>query len=95
LVSADIVSTPGETARIIPNAPTKTIETVIESADHADTLPLDVIEKTAMLTAMEETENDKQLVAKMLGIGRTTLYRRLKEYGIPCALPPRSKATTG
>jgi transcriptional regulator with PAS, ATPase and Fis domain len=95
LVSADIVSTPRETARIIPNAPAKTIETVIESAKHADTLPLDAIEKTAILTAMEETENDRQLVAKKLGIGRTTLYRRLKEYGIPRALRPRSKATTG
>jgi len=91
-VSADIASPP-EKPRVIPNAPANAIETI-----GTDTGPLEAIEraieKTAILTAMQETENDRQLVARMLGIGRTTLYRRLKEYGVPLSRCTRSKATT-
>lgn len=91
----DIVSSP-KTPRISSNAlpkTTKTIGTVIEPKNHLHPFLAD-IEKQAILTALRETENDRQLVAQMLGIGRPTLYRRLKEYGIPLAHCPRSKATT-
>jgi DNA-binding NtrC family response regulator len=50
-------------------------------------------EKHAILTALRQTNNDKILAAKLLGIGKTTLYRKLKEYDArseqaPAALPP-------
>ncbi len=45
-------------------------------------LPLAEVEKRAILQAMEITKGDRTLAAAMLEIGRTTLYRKLKEYGL-------------
>jgi DNA-binding NtrC family response regulator len=38
------------------------------------------VEKRAILTALKQTNNDKKIAANLLGIGKTTLYRKLKEY---------------
>ncbi len=43
-------------------------------------VPLHEMEKLAIRRALEHTGGDRTLAAQMLGIGRTTLYRRLKEY---------------
>ncbi len=43
-------------------------------------VPLHEMEKSAIRRALEHTGGDRTLAAQMLGIGRTTLYRRLKEY---------------
>jgi two-component system response regulator HydG len=40
------------------------------------------MEKQAILTTIHKLNGDKLLAAKLLGIGKTTLYRKLKEYGI-------------
>ncbi|HZR77707.1 MAG TPA: helix-turn-helix domain-containing protein, partial [Chthoniobacterales bacterium] len=45
-------------------------------------VPLAEVEKRAILHAMEYTKGDRTVAAAMLGIGRTTLYRKLKEYGL-------------
>ena len=45
-------------------------------------LPLAEVEKQAILSAMGYTKGDRTVAAAMLGIGRTTLYRKLKEYGL-------------
>jgi transcriptional regulator with PAS, ATPase and Fis domain len=39
------------------------------------------IEKRAILEAVDKAKGDKLLAAERLGIGKTTLYRKLKEYG--------------
>ncbi|HEX4169870.1 MAG TPA: sigma-54 dependent transcriptional regulator [Bryobacteraceae bacterium] len=44
--------------------------------------PLADVERRAILSALEYTKGDRTLAATMLGIGRTTLYRKLKEYGL-------------
>ncbi len=44
--------------------------------------PLADVEKRAILQALEYTKGDRTVAAAMLGIGRTTLYRKLKEYGL-------------
>jgi len=41
------------------------------------------MEKQAILGTIRQLKGDKLLAAKLLGIGKTTLYRKLKEYGIP------------
>jgi two-component system response regulator HydG len=43
-------------------------------------IPLVDLERKAILEAIEQLRGDKLLAAKMLGIGKTTLYRKLKEY---------------
>ena len=90
VVSTEVACT-GQTLRTSPNPPGETTGTVIKSTNNNN--PLEAIEKTTILTAMQETENDRQLVAQMLGMGRTTLYRRLKEYGVPRSRRPRSNAS--
>ena len=44
--------------------------------------PLWKVEKAAILSALQKLNGDKILAARKLGIGKTTLYRKLKEYGI-------------
>lgn len=40
------------------------------------------LEKQAILSTIKQLNGDKLLAAKLLGIGKTTLYRKLKEYGM-------------
>jgi two-component system response regulator HydG len=40
------------------------------------------MEHTAILGTIRQLKGDKLMAAKLLGIGKTTLYRKLKEYGI-------------
>lgn len=45
-------------------------------------LPLAEMERRAIIHALDHTKGDRVMAAHLLGIGRTTLYRKLKEYGI-------------
>jgi two-component system response regulator HydG len=40
------------------------------------------LEQRAILQALEATKGDRLRAAKLLGIGKTTIYRKLKEYGL-------------
>lgn len=40
------------------------------------------LEREAILHTIRQLRGDKLMAAKLLGIGKTTLYRKLKEYGI-------------
>ena len=44
-------------------------------------VPLFDLEKQAILGTIAQLQGDKLRAAKLLGIGKTTLYRKLKEYG--------------
>jgi len=44
-------------------------------------MPIAELEKQAILGAIEMLHGDKLEAARLLGIGKTTLYRKLKEYG--------------
>ena len=43
-------------------------------------VPLMQMERQAIIDALEYTKGDRGIAANLLGIGRTTLYRKLKEY---------------
>jgi two-component system response regulator HydG len=43
-------------------------------------ISLDEMERRAILRALRETSGDKLAAARLLGIGKTTLYRKLKQY---------------
>ena len=47
-----------------------------------DTLSLSNMEKTRILRALEQAKGNCTLAAKLLGIGRTTLYNKIRLYGI-------------
>ena len=44
--------------------------------------PLAELERQAILDTLRQLKGDKLRAAKLLGIGKTTLYRKLKEYGL-------------
>jgi len=44
-------------------------------------VPMAELEKQSILNALTQVNGDKMLAARLLGIGKTTLYRKLKEYG--------------
>jgi len=45
-------------------------------------LPLEELERRAILRAVREAGGDKFAAARLLGIGKTTLYRKLKQYDV-------------
>jgi DNA-binding NtrC family response regulator len=45
-------------------------------------IPLSELERRAIMNALEYTKGDRAVAAHLLGIGRTTLYRKLKEYDL-------------
>jgi two-component system response regulator HydG len=53
----------------------------LESTAGHGILSLAEMEKRAITQAIEQLHGDKLEAARRLGIGKTTLYRKLKEYG--------------
>jgi DNA-binding NtrC family response regulator len=53
-----------------------------EAQDENLVTPLAELERAAILEAIRTLNGDKLQAARLLGIGKTTLYRKLKEYGI-------------
>ena len=45
-------------------------------------LTLEDMEKTRILRALERANGNRMLAAELLGIGRTTLYNKIRLYGI-------------
>ncbi len=53
-----------------------------EPAASASVLPLEELEKHAIAEALAFTRGDRARAASLLGIGRTTLYRKMKRYQV-------------
>jgi transcriptional regulator of acetoin/glycerol metabolism len=47
-----------------------------------DIVPLHEVEKRAIIHALMQLKGNKPEVARRLGIGKSTLYRKLKRYGV-------------
>ena len=54
--------------------------TTERAPERDEILPLEELERRAILRTLRETGGDKLSAARMLGIGKTTLYRKLKQY---------------
>jgi two-component system response regulator HydG len=52
------------------------------STSNGEIVSIAEMEKHAILETIRQLKGDKLMAAKLLGIGKTTLYRKLKEYGI-------------
>lgn len=52
----------------------------IEGEGSAKIVPISEMEKKTILNTITQLNGDKLLAARLLGIGKTTLYRKLKEY---------------
>jgi len=76
LTADDLASVPYRASA--PNAP-----------DSNELIPLEELERRAIMNALRETGGDKLAAARLLGIGKTTIFRKLKEYaGDPTAPTP-------
>src|SRR5271170_4329033 len=53
-----------------------------EGTGEGEIVSIAEMEKHAILGTIRQLKGDKLMAAKLLGIGKTTLYRKLKEYGI-------------
>ncbi|MGA1999004.1 MAG: sigma-54 dependent transcriptional regulator [Terriglobales bacterium] len=51
-----------------------------EPTDGGKIVPIADLEREAILRTIDQLKGDKLLAARLLGIGKTTLYRKLKEY---------------
>jgi two-component system response regulator HydG len=67
---------PGEIAKL--QAP----ETSPENGSSAKIIPMAELERRTILNAIAELNGDKLQAARLLGIGKTTLYRKLKDYAL-------------
>jgi two-component system, NtrC family, response regulator HydG len=54
----------------------------LEPSVEAGARPLEVVEKEAVLSTLEQTGGNKSEAARLLGISRVTLHKKLKKYGI-------------
>ena len=61
---------------------TRKAKTQRAESGSGEIVPLAVQERNAIIDAIRRMNGDKLAAAKHLGIGKTTLYRKLKEYGI-------------
>jgi DNA-binding NtrC family response regulator len=71
-----------------PAVVTAAVPPPVAVPSHGPILPLAQQEKEAILETLRKLNGDKILAARLLGIGKTTLYRKLKEYGINSPEPP-------
>jgi DNA-binding NtrC family response regulator len=60
--------------------PTFEYRTVGGIATDNELMPLKEIQRRAIFRALQQTGGDKQSAARLLGIGKTTLYRKLIQY---------------
>ena len=66
----------------VGDLPSNLQQTFEEGALEGDEMvTLEELEHRAILRALRETSGDKLAAARLLGIGKTTLYRKLKQYG--------------
>jgi len=74
----------GSTPEIrVVDLPSNLLYRVAEPRHDPQTLAtLQELEQRAILQALEATKGDRLRAARLLGIGKTTIYRKLKEYGL-------------
>lgn len=65
---------PGLTAALLP------FEFHQDGVQEGDAMKMDTVEKLHILKVLKYTQNNKTETARLLGIGLTTLYRKLEEY---------------
>ena len=55
---------------------------LIDGTDPAELLPMEDIERRYILHVLDSVANNKSTAARILGLDRKTLYRKLKQYGV-------------
>ena len=61
--------------------PTNLQNSTETDADLDELMPLAELERRCILRALRQANGNKITAARILGMGKTTLYRKLREYG--------------
>jgi len=77
LSSGPVIQVPDLPSSLSGNGP----HTPVNGDGSAKIIPISELEKKTILNTISQLNGDKLLAARLLGIGKTTLYRKLKEYG--------------
>lgn len=64
----------------LPSSLTESSSHLGGTAASTKILPMADVERQTILSAIQQLNGDKLMAARLLGIGKTTLYRKLKEY---------------
>ncbi|UWG98224.1 sigma 54-interacting transcriptional regulator [Dehalobacter sp. DCM] len=67
---------------LLDTSPLKFEHIINNGGNIAEVLRIENLEKTAIKTAMQHTSNDILVAAEILGLSRSTLYRKIKEYNL-------------
>jgi two-component system response regulator HydG len=78
LSSADEIQVRDLPTQVYSGAPSELLG--VSLPGNGGILPIAELEKVTILNALAQVNGDKMLAARLLGIGKTTLYRKLKEY---------------
>ena len=65
-----------------PQIPGQNPSKIDTTAEGHEVVTIAELEKQAIINTIRTLNGDKLMAAKLLGIGKTTLYRKLKEYGL-------------
>jgi two-component system, NtrC family, response regulator HydG len=79
----DVIRTTDLPARVRGGAAPRPSSSVASAVSDPDVLTLEEIERRAIEAALRRTEGNLSRAGRDLGIGRTTLYRKLRKYGLP------------
>jgi len=69
-------------AGMVAESPVNDPSPVFHLAPRSPVISLPQSEKQTIAAALASTNGERQKAARILGIGRTTLYRKMKEYGL-------------
>jgi DNA-binding NtrC family response regulator len=76
----------------VSDLPANVVSPISDSTEETGGTSLQQLEKRAILQALEETGGDRLRAARLLGIGKTTIYRKLKEYGLEESVMPQASS---
>ncbi|HYO82723.1 MAG TPA: sigma-54 dependent transcriptional regulator [Bryobacteraceae bacterium] len=80
IAQSPLLNLANATGTCLSPSPTAALAPGLDDED-GPVIPLDALERREILKAIRRTKGDRTAAATLLGIGRTTLYRKLKEYG--------------
>jgi len=67
---------------LVRDLPSSVFQRVSRRSSSRESRTLKDLERHAILQALQATQGDRVRAAKLLGISKTTIYRKLKEYGL-------------
>ena len=66
----------------VKDLPSNLLYPMTAPAEGPEILALEELERRAIMQALEATGGDRLRAAKLLGIGKTTIYRKIRQYGL-------------